>query len=80
VVISNDSDLVAPIRIVAQDLKLPVTVISPFDRNNIQLKSAATSIKQIRKGLLGASQFNEKLTDNVGDFYIPKKWKEGGSL
>jgi len=80
VVISNDSDLVAPIRIVAQDLKLPITVISPFDRNNIQLKSAATNIKQIRKGLLGASQFNEILTDDVGDFYIPEKWKKPADL
>ncbi len=80
VVISNDSDLVTPIHIVAQDLKLPVTVISPFDRNNIQLKSAATNIKQIRKGLLGASQFPEKLQDDIGDFYIPEKWKKPADL
>jgi hypothetical protein len=67
--------LVTPIRIVTQNLKLPVTVISPFDKNNIQLKAVSTNIKQIRKGLLETSQFNKKLTDSIGDFYIPDNWK-----
>jgi uncharacterized LabA/DUF88 family protein len=75
VVISNDSDLVTPIQIVTKELNLPITVVSPFKRNNIQLKTVATNVKQIRKGLLAASQFNEKLTDGVGDFSIPEKWK-----
>jgi uncharacterized LabA/DUF88 family protein len=75
IVISNDSDLVTPIKIVVCDLNLPVTVISPYDRNNIQLKSAATNVKQIRKGLLRVSQFNETLTDEIGDFFIPERWK-----
>lgn len=75
VVISNDSDLVTPIIIVTNEIKLPVTVISPFDRNNIQLQKVATDVKQIRKGLLRVSQFDEKLKDEVGEFFIPEKWK-----
>ena len=75
VVISNDSDLVMPINVVVQEIKLRVTVVSPFERNNIQLKTVATDVKQIRKGLLGVSQFEDKLVDGVGEFFIPEKWK-----
>jgi len=75
VVISNDSDLVTPINVVTQEIRLPVTVISPFDRNNIQLKTVATDVKQIRKGLLGIRQFEEKLRDSTGEFSMPEKWK-----
>ncbi len=74
VVISNDSDLVTPIRIVVQDLNIPVTVISPFEKNNIQLKSVATSIKRIRNGLLSASQFETIIHDEMGEFHKPEKW------
>ncbi len=75
VVISNDSDLVLPILVVTKEINLPITVISPFERNNIQLKTVATDVKQIRKGLLNVSQFSEKLSDAVGEFCIPEKWK-----
>ncbi len=75
VVISNDSDLVTPIKIITGVIKLPVTVISPFRKNNIQLKTVATDIKQIRKGLLRVSQFEDKLIDGVGDFSVPEKWR-----
>ncbi len=75
VVISNDSDLVTPIRMVTEELTMPVTVISPFDKNNIQLQSVSSNVKQIRKGLLSVSQFNEKLSDLIGEFSIPESWK-----
>ena len=76
VVISNDSDLVTPIRMVTEQLELPVTVISPYDKNNIQLQTVATGIKRIRDGLLKVSQFPDKMTDNIGDFYEPEKWRK----
>jgi len=75
VVISNDSDLVTPISVVTKEINLPITVISPFDENNIQLKTVATDVKQIRKGLLKVSQFEDRLTDNIGEFSMPEKWK-----
>jgi len=78
VVVSNDSDLVTPVRMVTKDLNLLVTVISPFDKNNIQLQAVATSVKQIRKGLLRVSQFSEKLVDSTGEFSIPESWKDAG--
>lgn len=75
VVISNDSDLVEPIRIITQELNLPVVVASPFERNAIEMKKIATLTKQIRKGVLSVSQFSEKLLDDVGVFTIPEAWK-----
>lgn len=74
VVISNDSDLAEPIRMVTQDLKLPVIVVSPFERNTLALARVATSRKQIRKGILKISQFPDKLTDAVGVFKKPDTW------
>jgi len=75
VVVSNDSDLVTPIRMVTEEMDLPVTVISPYDKNNIQLQTVATDIKRIRAGLLGVSQFLDKLVDKVGDICRPEKWR-----
>ena len=74
VVISNDSDLVEPVRIVIREMKLPVIVVSPFEKNTIELKKIATLCKQIRKGVLHASQFENILTDSIGKFTRPEKW------
>lgn len=60
---------------VTKEISLPVTIVSPFDRNSIQLKEVATDVKHLRKGLLEVSQFSEKLYDDVGEFCIPEMWK-----
>jgi uncharacterized LabA/DUF88 family protein len=75
VIISNDSDLVTPIKIVKEELCKHITVISPYERNSIQLKAVATDVRKIRNGVLRISQFDEKLSDSVGEFFIPEKWK-----
>ncbi len=75
VVVSNDSDLVEPIRIVTQELKLPVIVVSPFERNSIELKKIASSVRHIRNGVLRVSQFPFELEDEVGKFTKPDTWK-----
>lgn len=74
VVISNDSDLVTPKQIVTSELDLPVVTVSPFDKNNFQLRSVSSGIKQIREGLLSVSQFDKTLEDTVGKFVIPSAW------
>jgi len=80
VVISNDSDLVTPIKIVTKEIGLPLTIVSPFDRNSIQLKAVASDVKHLRRGLLKVSQFSEKLIDETGEFYIPESWKDNGAI
>jgi uncharacterized LabA/DUF88 family protein len=74
VVISNDSDLVEPIKIVVNSLHLPVIVVSPYPRNSIQLKNTASSVRQIRNGVLRVSQFPQQITDSTGVFTKPMSW------
>jgi NYN domain len=57
-VISNDSDLEAPIRIVKTELLRPVGLLCPHDGTpSPQLKNAATFVRHIRQPHLAASQF-----------------------
>jgi hypothetical protein len=58
-----------------KDFEKAVVIISPYDRNNIQLQMVATDVKHIRKGLLKVSQFDGKLQDKIGEFTIPEVWK-----
>lgn len=74
VVISNDSDLAEPIRMVTRDLKKPVIVISPFKTNTLELARVATSRRQLRQGVLGISQFPDDMTDSRGPFRKPQGW------
>ena len=74
VVISNDSDLVEPIKIVTQELNYPVIIISPYGTNTIKLKEISTSARQIRRGVLKISQFPDKLSDQFGEFTKPSTW------
>ena len=76
VVITNDSDLAEPIRVVRDELRLPVGVLYPSKHLNPQLKNAVTPhfIKAIRSGLLTASQLPEVLTDPAGTFHKPASW------
>lgn len=75
VLISNDSDLVEPIKIVRNELKIPVGVLNPI--TNIpshELRKHATFVKPIRQGVLATSQFPSTLTDANGIFYKPPSW------
>lgn len=74
VVISNDSDLVEPIRIVTRELKKSVGVLNPHEHPSRVLHAHATFFKKIRRGVLKASQFPETLTDKHGTFHKPEGW------
>jgi uncharacterized LabA/DUF88 family protein len=74
VVISNDSDLVEPIRIVKEQLGLPVVIVNPYERNSAELKNVASSVKHLRKGLLRVSQLPSTLQDEVGTIMKPECW------
>ena len=62
VVISNDTDLVVPIRMVSEELKRPVLVGCP-GRWQVapQLRNAATHVRHIRAAMIRAAQFPETL-------------------
>jgi hypothetical protein len=75
IVISNDSDLVEPIKIVRNDLHKVVIVLNPAPLNPSQeLSRHATFVKPIRQGVLAASQFPDQMNDQNGNFNKPAKW------
>jgi hypothetical protein len=75
VVLSNDSDLVEPIKIVRQELNLPVGVLNPIPSHpSHELQKYASFMKPIRKGVLSVSQFPERMRDANGSFRKPAKW------
>lgn len=75
ILLSNDSDLVEPVKIVRNELKLPVGVLNPRPASpSHELRKFGTFVKPIRSGVLAASQFPSVLTDANGSFHKPPKW------
>jgi hypothetical protein len=74
IVLSNDSDLVLPIRIVRQELQLPVGILNPHPRFSVELSEAAAFRRRIRQGLLKAAQFPQTVSDEQGTITKPERW------
>jgi len=74
VLITNDSDLLEPVKIVRDELNLPVGILNPQQRPSRVLLQHATFIKKIRRGPLQASQFPARLQDANGRFRKPTGW------
>lgn len=74
VLVTNDSDLAEAVRIVREDLRLPVGILFPCRRPSVVLKTRATFVKSIRPGVLSASQFAAMLHDAKGAFSKPVTW------
>ena len=74
VVVSNDSDLLAPIKIVRQELNKRVGILNPHPNPSRALLPHIDFIKQIRAGVLNASQFPATLIDAHGTFTKPTAW------
>lgn len=75
-VISNDSDLAEPIRVVNEELGLPVGVVNPHRRNRpaTELVDVAAFRIEIRRTHLGSCQFPVELADAKGTFEKPRSW------
>ena len=75
VIVTNDSDLLEPIRVVRQELDLPVGILNPHAQTPSKvLVRYASFMRQIRKGVLAASQFPHTLHDDKGKFHKPPVW------
>jgi len=74
IVVTNDSDLVEPIKVVAKQVGLPVGVLNPCHQPAGGLKRAATFYTVLRKGVLAKAQFSEILRDEKGSFSKPASW------
>lgn len=75
-VISNDSDLALPIRLVREQLGFPVGIINPHspEKRSKELYKIASFYRQIRKGPLSASQFPPVMRDTHGGIVKPAMW------
>lgn len=75
IVISNDSDLETPIRIVKEELGKPVGLLCPHDGYpSPQLKRAATFVRHIRDNHLRASQFPDPILHQGRRIAKPSDW------
>lgn len=74
VILSNDSDLVEPVKIVRYDLHKRVGMLNPHKRPSHSLRQHVTFIKPIRQGVLRQCQFPPLMTDATGSFHKPLNW------
>jgi len=74
VLVTNDSDLAEPVRIVVREVGLPIGILNPHQFHSRELRQYATFIKRIRQADLAASQFPRTLTDRKGTFAKPVGW------
>lgn len=75
VVISNDSDLATPIRMVRDELDKRVAIINPRKKLAFDLHGIADSYKRIRRTWLENAQLPESLMDEIGGIHRPESWK-----
>ncbi len=74
VVVSNDSDLLGPIKIVRNEIGKKVGVLNPQQHPSRAILPHIDFMKQIRGGALAAAQFPHQLTDRHGVFSKPSGW------
>jgi uncharacterized LabA/DUF88 family protein len=74
VVVSNDSDLLEPIKMVRHQLGKKVGILNPHKNPSRALLPHLDFFKPIRAGVLQASQFAGTLTDATGSFTKPAIW------
>lgn len=77
VVISNDSDLKEPIRVLIEELGVPVGLVNPHPvgkRSRDMLELEPLFFKQVRPRVLRACQFPSVLRDDTGEIHRPDGW------
>jgi uncharacterized LabA/DUF88 family protein len=78
VIVSNDSDLAEPVRIVRRELGLVVGIITPTLKKgrypSRTLIQHATFIKRVRAGVLAKSQFPNPVRSPARPIFKPTSW------
>ncbi len=74
VVVSNDSDLAEPIRLVRNELGLQVRIVNPRKYLAYDLRGIANFYGNIKLWMLQQSQFPPTMTDANGVFTKPARW------
>ena len=74
VVVSNDSDLITPLRMAKQECGIVAGLVTPRATGSAQLRALANFQKPIRNHILAAAQFPQSLTDAAGTITKPASW------
>jgi len=74
VMVTNDSDLVTPVKMIRRELGKKVGVIVPGPRPSRALKNEATFTRQIRPGDLRKCQFPDVIQSLHGTITKPNRW------
>jgi uncharacterized LabA/DUF88 family protein len=74
VVVSNDSDLALPIRVVESELGIRVGIVNPHPAHRRSRALRATFFKQLRPAALASCQFPPILHDEEGEIRKPREW------
>lgn len=72
-VLTNDTDLCEPIRIVRDDVGLPVTLLTPVAQPHASLQAVATHIRHVGP-YLGPCQFPNPVMGPNGPIHKPTSW------
>ncbi len=78
VMLSNDSDLAGPMRMLKQELGRSTGIIFPMDSSRGSKELVATTpdfITHVGVDALRASQFPRRLEDATGEFHRPPPWE-----
>jgi uncharacterized LabA/DUF88 family protein len=71
--VSDDSDLVEPIKILRNELKVDVIVLSPRGQSS-ELRQVANQFRPINHSVLPQCQFPSVMQDASGQFHKPPGW------
>lgn len=74
VLVSGDSDLATPAKMIVSRFKKKVGILNPQKIECKALKGVASFYKHIRQSALASSQFPAVLTDAKGSFHKPEDW------
>jgi hypothetical protein len=75
IVVSNDSDLAEPMRVMIQEFGYTMGLVAPSGQpSNALLATGPQIIRELRAGVLAASQLPSPLKDANGTIHKPKEW------
>lgn len=75
IVLTNDTDHVAPLRAAREELGIRIELLSPCDAPANELRKAADGLKRLRHGVLRECQLPLTLSDAKGNVERPRAWR-----
>lgn len=75
VVVTNDTDLATPLRIVREEVGMKVALVSPYKTAHRDLEAHADIVKKLRRKPVAGSLLPLNLTDDRGAIHCPEAWR-----